>query len=313
MTWGQREASTARTVKADGRQRGKAGLCCDHWTEHEELTSARTAKPNVRNNDRRSVPVAVWRTIEHSDRRRSPIELNGPFRRPKRDHDPSRGAVGHGIDGFVRRAWHARAVSPGSVAEPPFAPHGGLRARRFRRSKSGPDRSLDRRGPDNGSERTRTSCTTPHRYTRQCQSGAPCAGIRCLSIAAILALRPATFVVERWHCSLTPPSTLSCDFVRLEGDLKLRRARLATTCGYVDNATALPTYPQPAATNSDVNLNALTPARSDPDHHPRWRRRPRGCLTSPRDCTIYPRILAAVHSCHCLGSLCCHCLGSLCC
>ena len=72
--------------------------------------------------------MAVWRTTGHSERRRSPIDLKGPFRRAKRDHDPSRGAVGHGIGGFVRRAWHARAVLPGGVAEPPVAPHGGLRA-----------------------------------------------------------------------------------------------------------------------------------------------------------------------------------------
>jgi hypothetical protein len=72
----------------------------------------------------------------------------------------------------------------------------------------------------------------------------------------------------------SPNPTLSCDFVRPKGRLNLPCVRLAITCGYVDNVTPLPTYPQSAATNNQCQLDRFDTREVRSRSSPSLARRP---------------------------------------
>ena len=228
-------------VRAAEDSREIARLSCGRRTEDEAATGAQTATANVRNSDRRGGLAASFRASEHPSRRRLPTDANGPLRRPWKDRDPSRTAAGHGSGGFVQRAWYARAVSLGGADGPPFALHDGPPLRRFQRSKSDPDRTVDRQAPDGGSERTRTFYMASHRRVRQCMRAAPHAGTLGLLTAAISALRPPLCrrTTAVWRSASRPPILPG-----FQASSSFPRAGSRRPCGYVDNARALPTYPQ---------------------------------------------------------------------
>ncbi len=93
-----------------------------------------------------------------------------------------------------------------------------------------------------------------------------------------------------------PPCSLIRFWLKLHSPLNLSRARRAPACGYVDNARALPTYPQAQQAAVSVNLIALERQGSDPACHAPAPVSPGGRDTSPGSCTIFARIPAAVHS-----------------
>src|SRR6266571_2789364 len=90
---------------------------------------------------------------------------------------------------------------------------------------------------------------------------------------------------------------LTASLCARHGPRRCDRARGARgACGYVDNARALPTYPQAQQAAVSVNLIALERQGSDPACHAPAPVSPGGRDTSPGSCTIFARIPAAVHS-----------------
>jgi hypothetical protein len=148
--------------QAAGRRRGYGASSLD-GVEDEGLIGAEMGKPGARNDGRAGALVAVCWTAAFG---RHPLRARDLRRQPWPDHDPSRVAVEHGSGDFVRHAWHGHAELPDSVAGLPSAGRGALLARRFRRSRSGLDRTADRQEPGSGSARTGTSCKTLHPGTR---------------------------------------------------------------------------------------------------------------------------------------------------
>jgi hypothetical protein len=144
-------------------RRGRYGASALDGVGDEALTGAETEKPADRNDGRAGALAAVrWTAVLD----RHPLRVRDLRRQSWSDHDPSRGAVEHGSGDFVRHAWHGHVGSPDSVAALPPAGRGAFLARRFRRSRSGPDRIADSQEPGSGSARTGTSCKTLHLDTR---------------------------------------------------------------------------------------------------------------------------------------------------
>ena len=184
-------------------------------------------KPGVRNDGRAGAPLPVCWTAALG---RHPLRARGFRRQPLPDHDPSRGAVERGSGDFARRAWRGHAELPDSVAGLPSAGRGAVPARRLRRSRSGLDRIADRQEPGSGSAHTGTSCKMPHPGTRDRMRFVSKAHTRS-SLARFGA--PALRALALGLILLTSCSSLN---------VPVCLARPA--CGYVDNARALPTYPQ---------------------------------------------------------------------
>jgi hypothetical protein len=209
--WAAARQALPRGVRVGSQVGGRCRRSGHGDVQDEGLRGAGTPKPTARNDDRTSVRVAFCETPTHSKRTRPPTRARDPLRALWRDHDPSRGAVGHDNGDFGRRAWRDHAELPDSVAELPFVGRGGLLARRFRRSRSGLDHTANRQEPESGSERTETSCKKLHRHMRERRSDVSKARTSPLSGPAIFSAPSASLLLAPILAEAPqPPQPLAC-------------------------------------------------------------------------------------------------------
>jgi hypothetical protein len=201
----------------------------------EGLIGARIVTPALHNGDR---AIFLMDSCSAPTPQRPPIWGTGVHPASWPNPDPSRSAVEHGSDDFARCAWNVPVGLPDSAAELLFAVRGGNLLRMFRSSRCGLDRTADKQGLGSGNARTGTSCYLPHLHMRPHILDA--SNSRHLST---------------YRTMLSVPSVASRGEFGCIGRVKCPTdvARSASVCGYVDNASALPTYPQQAATADSFN------------------------------------------------------------
>ena len=158
----------SRSVRVDGQFGRGYGSFFAGDEGDEALTGVRMLKPPAHKNDSANYLVGICWASAHAQLSGLSHQAPNRLHAPSGDHDPSRSAVGHGNGDFGRRAWRDHAGSPDSVAELPFVCGDGLVVHRFRRSRSGLDRTAGRREPESGSDHTETSCKTLPQHKQDC-------------------------------------------------------------------------------------------------------------------------------------------------